>query len=98
MKQPSLYRNVSFLLTLLLFSRFLSVCAQHDVDSLIQANMRAGDIPGMSVVIIREGQEVIKTFGYADAETGETVTPKTRFELASCTKAFTALAILGLEA
>lgn len=61
--------------------------------------MAEGDIPGLSLVII-DGDEPVymKGFGYADGEKQIPVTPDTLFELASVSKAFTALAVLKCEA
>jgi cyclic peptide transporter len=59
--------------------------------------MGEGDIPGLTMVVVREGQvPVIESFGFADLETGEAVTADTLFELASRSKSFTALAALTL--
>lgn len=59
--------------------------------------MEDGDIPGLSVVIVNGNQQLIKSYGYANLESRELVTPNTLFELGSCSKAFTALAITYLE-
>jgi len=60
--------------------------------------MKAGDIPGLTLVIIRpDTPDYIKGFGYADLESKTPVTPDTLFELGSCSKGFTALAALLLE-
>ncbi len=63
------------------------------IDSRVAALMKQGDIPGLTLVMLSEGKTNIKTFGYADLETLEKVNEKTLFELASCSKAFTALAV-----
>ncbi len=48
--------------------------------------------PGMAIGIIRQGKiDFARGFGLADIEKGEKVTPQTIFDLASCTKTFTAL-------
>jgi putative ATP-binding cassette transporter len=62
----------------------------------IETLMREGQIPGLSVVIIKDGRTTIKSFGYADPRTP--VTPGTLFEIGSCSKAFTALAVMDLVA
>jgi putative ATP-binding cassette transporter len=57
------------------------------------------EIPGLSLIIVTANEPVyIKGFGYSDLERKEPVTADTLFELGSCSKAFTALAILKLEA
>ncbi len=65
----------------------------------IDAVMRkyAGDVPGASVLVLRDGQPVLRaSYGLADLETGTPTTPQTNYRLASCTKQFTAAAILLL--
>ncbi len=58
--------------------------------------MRAGNIPGLSIILIQDGRQVIKNYGYADLRDKKQVTQHTLFELGSCTKAFTALAVMTL--
>ena len=67
-----------------------------EIDALVQRNMLEGDIPGLSLVIISNEKEVIKSFGYKDLKETTPITPYTLFELGSCSKAFTALAITKL--
>ncbi|MCK4765237.1 MAG: cyclic peptide export ABC transporter [Candidatus Aminicenantes bacterium] len=64
------------------------------IDKDVRALMKKGDIPGLSLVIV-EGNEPVymKGFGYADVKNKLPVTPGTMFELCSCSKAFTALAV-----
>lgn len=59
--------------------------------------MDTGDIPGLSVVIVKENKFQTKSFGFSSAVTKEPVTSTTLFELGSCSKAFTALAVAKLE-
>lgn len=58
--------------------------------------MAEGDIPGLTLVVVRGRQTWIGSFGYADLDPSSKVTPQTTFELASCSKSFTALAALQL--
>lgn len=75
-----------------------SVFSIQEIEEIVQQLMEKGDIPGLSLVILRPGQpDVIKGFGYADLEKKIPVTPDTLFELSSCSKSFTALAALQLE-
>jgi putative ATP-binding cassette transporter len=60
------------------------------IDKLVVESMHEGDIPGLSLVIIQNGIETIRNYGFADKNEGRKVTDQTLFELASCTKAFTA--------
>lgn len=62
------------------------------------ATMMAGmHIPGMSVAIVREGGVVYaRGFGARNLEKSIPATPDTLFGICSCTKSFTALAIMQL--
>lgn len=56
-----------------------------------------GDVPGASVIVIRDGRVVLKkAYGLANLEEKRKATPKTNYRLASVTKQFTATAILIL--
>ena len=56
-----------------------------------------GTSPGASVLVIRDGEVVFrKSYGLADLETSTPATPQTNYRLASMTKQFTAMAVLGL--
>lgn len=75
---------------------------RHDMDEeaiarLIDEHRKAGDIPGLAVVIA-DGQTELYSgfFGYANVEGQIPVTGDTLFELGSNSKAFTALAIVKL--
>jgi N-acyl-D-amino-acid deacylase len=55
------------------------------------------DIPGASLAVARHGQLVYaRGFGLADRESGETVSPNSRFRIASISKPVTSAAILRL--
>jgi putative ATP-binding cassette transporter len=70
-----------------------------EIRATVKKLMDEGDIPGLSLVIIRPDRpDFIEGFGYADLEKKTAVTANTFFELASCSKSFTALAALQLEA
>lgn len=62
-------------------------------DKEITELMQEGDIPGLSLVFIKDGKQVIKNYGYANIEKQQKVDNNTLFELASCSKAFTGLAV-----
>lgn len=66
------------------------------VDEKVKEWMEAGDIPGLTLVVVQGNKTVIRCFGYADLDQQIVVTPATTFELASCSKSFTALAALEL--
>ena len=66
------------------------------VDSLFAAY--AGDsVPGASVVVIQDGQVIIRrAYGMADLEGRIAATPETDYRLASVSKQFTAMAVMLL--
>jgi cyclic peptide transporter len=69
--------------------------AEETINRLLAAN---NEIPGLAVAIVNgDGAVYVKGFGYADLEKKVPVTADTLFELGSCSKAFTALAVLRLE-
>src|SRR5688572_2531437 len=87
-----------FLLTIISFNIFANdTLLGKDFDRRIGELMSKGDIPGLSLVIVKGDQTMVKGFGYADLQTNTKVTPQTFFEIGSCTKAFTALAALKLQ-
>lgn len=66
------------------------------IDRKIRHWMDEGDIPGLTLVMIKDSQTVIRSYGYADLASGTKVTPSTLFEIGSCSKAFTGLAAAQL--
>ena len=65
------------------------------VDALMRDY--AGDVPGAAVLVLRDGQPVVRaSYGLADLETHTPATPETNYRLASMTKQFTAASILLL--
>jgi len=69
-----------------------------DIDSFISERMAAEGIPGMAVVVVQRDQVTyLKGFGTASLKSLSPVTPQTVFDLASCSKSFTALAVLLLR-
>lgn len=70
---------------------------QNKIENIINNNMRDGNIPGLSVVIVENNEKVFqKGFGYADLSGEIPVNSDTLFELGSNSKAFTALALYTL--
>ncbi len=67
------------------------------IEEFIKGQMRLGNIPGIAVVIVHEGNVYQKGFGYADLRRKLPVTAGTMFELGSTSKAFTALGIADLK-
>jgi CubicO group peptidase (beta-lactamase class C family) len=67
------------------------------VDAYIATSMRRQHIPGLSLVVIRDGKIVkAKGYGLASLELNVPAVPETVYELASATKPFTAIAIMLL--
>jgi CubicO group peptidase (beta-lactamase class C family) len=65
------------------------------VDALMRNY--AGDVPGASLLVLRDGQQVVRaSYGLADLETHTPATPETNYRLASVSKQFTAASILLL--
>lgn len=59
--------------------------------------LKEARIPGAAVIVVKGSQVLVNTgVGFANLETQTPVTPQTLFELGSCSKSFTALAILQL--
>ena len=56
-----------------------------------------GDVPGASVLVIRDGKAVVRrSYGLANVEEHTRATPATNYRLASVTKQFIAASILLL--
>jgi len=69
------------------------------LDNYIQTGLKDWDIPGLSVVIVKNGQVVyMKGFGVRDLKSGKPVDDQTLFMIASNTKLFTGTALALLEA
>ncbi len=65
-------------------------------DPLVEEVLRAFEIPGMGITVVKDG-EVLLARGYGERRMGgKPVTPRTRFAIASNTKAFTAAALAVL--
>jgi CubicO group peptidase (beta-lactamase class C family) len=66
------------------------------IDALFREYDRP-DVPGAGVIVIRDGRVLFKkAYGLADPETKTKSTTQTNYRLASCTKQFTAMAIMML--
>jgi D-alanyl-D-alanine carboxypeptidase len=67
------------------------------IDSVVNAVMRARDVPGAAVAVLHGDTLVFaRGYGVADRERRTPVTERTVFQLASATKPFTAMAVLML--
>ena len=68
------------------------------IDRFIAAEMELNGIPGLSLAIVESGGVAyLKAYGVRSVESREAMRPETPVELASLSKALTALAILRLE-
>lgn len=65
------------------------------IEALVEAKRVELGVPGLALAIVKDGEVVYQRgFGYADLETHRPVTPDTVFGIGSCTKAFTAFAVM----
>lgn len=65
------------------------------IDGYLDQYMKDWQVPGLAVVVIKNDKVVLqKTLGYADLKTKRPVTKNTIFSIGSCTKQFTAAALL----
>ncbi len=92
-------RTVCLLSLLLLVS--LTCFAQDDsltrVDEYIQSEMKAQQIPGVSLAVMKNGEIVLaKGYGLANVEHQVAVKPETIFQSGSMGKQFTATAVMML--
>lgn len=79
----------------LLASAIVHAGTEEDIDQLMSGYQ--GEVPGASVLVIRDGQPVFRrSYGLANLEEGIAATPATNYRLASITKQFTAACILLL--
>lgn len=83
------------IMLLLLVSGVL--CRADAVDEYVQKEMQEQHIPGLSLVILRNGRPVkLQGYGLENIEQGTSATADTVYALASLTKQFTATAIMLL--
>jgi CubicO group peptidase (beta-lactamase class C family) len=96
MKKMSSLRIILFLL----FLPFLSVAQQTDktqtdkIDEICQKAYQQLNPTGVAVLVLKDGNVIYKkAFGYKNINKKEPLTTKSLFNIASCTKAFTAASI-----
>jgi len=71
---------------------------KHVIDSLCNAHLAFYKAAGVSIAIIDNGEIVYATgYGFADVSAGRKADEHTVYRIGSCTKAFTALAIMQLQ-
>ncbi|MDN3588202.1 serine hydrolase domain-containing protein [Pedobacter aquatilis] len=90
----------SRLLTLIGICLFLNAFSQKDnsaVDQIISREMNERKIPGLQVAIVKAGKLVFKkSYGLANVQDSVKVDDQSIFAINSCTKVFTAVAIMQL--
>jgi len=93
--RPWLGMTASLVLVALMFLPI--VAAADEVDSYIEKSMSRQHIPGLSLVILRDGRIVkAKGYGLASVQFHVPASPETVYELASATKPLVATAIMIL--
>jgi CubicO group peptidase (beta-lactamase class C family) len=96
MRVPSCIRSAGAMLTLsaALSTSGLAAGLPDDFDEYITSGMAAWKIPGLSLVIVKDGEVVhAKGYGFLEAGKPEEVNQDTIFAIGSTSKAFTAAAI-----
>ena len=74
-----------------------TLCAADPVDDLARKQMSRGHIPAMAVVVVRNGTvEKVAAYGTAALDWDAPASPRTAFQLASGTKAFTGILLMKL--
>lgn len=76
-----------------LFAQLQDKVLTNQIQDQVSELMKKGDIPGLSIVVLENDKLLIKSFGYADLALKKRVDPETLFQIGSCSKAFTALAV-----
>src|SRR5262245_24630848 len=67
------------------------------IDQYLQAQMAKQHIPGLAVVMVRDGRILkLRSYGLANLEWNIAATPDTAYQLASATKLLTATALMRL--
>lgn len=67
-----------------------------EIEAEVQRLMQHGDIPGLSLFMIRGDEEFTMSYGWQDVKNEVPITSETLFQIGSCSKAFTALAVTKL--
>jgi putative ATP-binding cassette transporter len=69
---------------------------EEEIEKEVRQTLKEGEIPGLSLVIIIGDKVFFKNYGYANIDAKTPVTENSLFQLGSCSKAFTALAVIKL--
>ena len=71
---------------------------KNDIENYIRTGMKNWDVPGLSIVIVKDGKVVLrKGYGVKDITQKETVDENTLFYIASNSKLFTGTALAHLQ-
>jgi CubicO group peptidase (beta-lactamase class C family) len=89
--------QIFFTISLWCEAQPFSIKLKSSVDSLVKSEMQKQNIPGISLVVVREGKiDYVKGYGLANIEHKVAVKPETIFQSGSVGKQFTAFAIMLL--
>src|SRR3954466_1388499 len=89
---------LAYLLLLTLSLQAQPAFVKDSIDSYINRGMKDWNIPGLSIVIVKDGKiAYMKGFGVRNVESKEPVDEQTLFMIASNTKLFTGTALSLLE-
>jgi CubicO group peptidase (beta-lactamase class C family) len=88
----------AFLFLIFIYSNAQPSFIKDSLDSYINKGMKDWDIPGLAIVIVKDGKVVVmKGYGVRNIETKEPVDENTLFMIASNSKLFTATSLAQLE-
>ncbi len=90
-------RVAIFLFSLIFLNHLIGSDIDSTISNYVKGIMPKTDIPGLTIVYVIKGNYKIQSFGYANIDTKQKIDSNTIFQLGSCSKAFTALAIKNLE-
>ena len=92
-----MYKLISFVLICLVSTGIIAQpLSSHDIDTVVERSMKAFDVPGIAVCIVKDGKVIhAKGYGVSSLNTMKKVDENTLFGIASNSKAFTA-ATLGI--
>jgi D-alanyl-D-alanine carboxypeptidase len=67
------------------------------VDTFVQAKMKEGEIPGLSLAVLENGKLLYaRTYGYANLASASPATPDHKFQIGSISKSFAGVAVMLL--
>lgn len=97
------FKKSFFLIIILLITK--NVCSTeinfsirvNNIEKELMGIIPKSKIPGISIIIVNDSNNYFYNYGYSDLKEKSPVTSNTLFELASCSKSFTALGVLKLN-